>query len=125
MPVRIKYVFDVHLVSNREFDLTEMLKVSDAFDIYEVEKNMHEKLIVDVKRVDRSSVVLRITPKDTMSYPEIGKYLKDILNFVKSKTGIQLEVVRIDWNVSEFGIASRVGEFNIENILDIIKKSRG
>ncbi len=74
LAVKIKYPFEV-TINVGDLPIKEKFKLCDAFDAYEVEREREETLVIDVIKIEKDEVKLKITLKRPITYEAIYEYL--------------------------------------------------
>lgn len=98
-----KLNFDV-----QECSMSQKLLLCNAFDGYEVLKEVSDILVIDVVSFDKSRLTLKVSLKEPLTYKEIDEYINDMMDFVKEQTNyhIDFDPVGIEWDVKKWGHAS-------------------
>ncbi len=118
MAVKIKHPFDVKIrippaeFMDEEDAFKRIMDLCDAFDAYEVERDVKDVLVVDVRNIKRDMITLRITLRKAISYADIYNYIEDMLKFVEEDAGekIDMKIEEINWDISQFGLPSRLAD---------------
>jgi hypothetical protein len=105
-----KLKFDV-----QECSMSEKLLLCNAFDGYEVLKEVADIVVVDVLSFDANQLVLRVSLKEPLTYKEIDDYIADMMEFVKEQTNyhIDFNAVGIEWDIKKFGHVSDLFDSNL------------
>jgi hypothetical protein len=105
-----KLVFDV-----QECTMSEKLLLCNAFDGYEVLKEVAEIFVVDVLSFDQGTLTLRISLKEPLTYKEIDEYIGDMMEFVKEQTNYKIDFspVAIHWDIKKYGHVSDLFDSNL------------
>lgn len=107
--IRIDFPFEV-VLEHPDIDLSGMFDASHVFDLFEVpdkEMGTRHPLTVDVMQVGRNETVLRVTPKNAMTYKQLAD---EIVPFIEEMSEDRfhggLKAKRIVWHMTEYGISS-------------------
>jgi hypothetical protein len=122
--IKIQHPIEVHLSLN-ECSLNEKLTLCEALDLYEVDRKTETKLVVDVVEISDTEIIVKITLKEPLTYKEIYRYLKDILEFTKVKLNkdINLNVKKLVFSIKKFGLPS-ISTSAFESFFDHLTESK-
>lgn len=102
--VEIKHSFEL-ILEAEDSSLSDKLLLCNAFDGYEVVRDVGDLFIIDVIEFVGERLVLRISLKRPLTYKEINEYVEDMLEFAGEQTNyhVTLKPVGIRWEVKEPG----------------------
>ena len=105
--IEIRHGFTITF-KTEEASLSEKIFLSNAFDGYEVLREVTDVLVIDVEGFDDKTFTVRVSLKVPLTYKEIDEYIKDMIAFVREQTNykINFEPVGIKWDVKSFGNVS-------------------
>ena len=112
--IEIRHSFRLTL-DVQDCTMSEKLLLCNAFDGYEVLKEVSEILIIDVVSFDRNKLILKVSLKEPLTYKEIDEYIMDMTEFVKEQTNyhIDFDPVGIEWDVKKYGHVSALFDSNL------------
>lgn len=104
------------ILEHPPIDLKGMFELSQAFDMYEMEKDSTEKaggglvkerILVDVLQCTPTESTIKVTPAEAMSYAEMSKHAEAMIqNLSKRLFKGKVKVARLTWEVDKTGVAS-------------------
>jgi hypothetical protein len=102
--VEIKHSFELVLEAE-ESSLADKLLLCNAFDGYEVLRDVGDRMVIDVLEFVGTRLLLRISLKKPLTYKQISDYVDDMLDFAGEQTNyhVILKPVGIRWVVREPG----------------------
>jgi len=105
-----KLVFDV-----QECTMSEKLLLCNAFDGYEILKEVSDIIVVDVLSFDQNNLTIRISLKEPLTYKEIDEYISDMMGFVKEQSNYHIDFtpVGIHWDIKKYGHVSDLFDSNL------------
>lgn len=95
--------------------LAGMFEITQAFDMWEIEKNpddvggaqVKEKILVDVMECAPTETTIKVTPAQTMSYGEMAKHTEIMMKALSKRLfGGKAKAVKLKWEIDKTGVAS-------------------
>ena len=127
MPVIVQNPMDVIISIDNEEDMTgeEIFLLADALDGYEIEKEVEEKLVVDIIEISSAGIfAVHIIPKQMLTYKEIMKHVDEMVNAALKQKGIKANkynIKKVMFRTKELGKPSEtIG--TIEELKDKVDK---
>ena len=88
----------INLNLDRELNLDDLFKLGQYLDAYEVERDVEDTLVIDIKKINKAGTLqVFITPQGMMTYDEICDHIKQMMDF--ALTNADLEDCK--WEVRE------------------------
>jgi hypothetical protein len=88
----------INLNVDRELVLDDLFKLGQFLDAYEVERDVEDTLVIDIKKINKAGTIqIYITPQGMMTYDEICDHIKQMMEF--ALTNAELEDSK--WEVRE------------------------
>lgn len=102
--VEVRRSFDV-VVPIKNLLLKEKMLLCNAFDGYEVVRNVSDIVVVDTLGFDSEKFLIKVTLLKPLTYKEIHEVVCDIFKYIYEKTGVDIDIndIGIRWDVREFG----------------------
>lgn len=104
------------VIDHAALDLRGMFELTQAFDMYEMEKDstdkegrgmVKERILVDVLECTPTQSTVKVTPAETMSYAEIAKHTEAMMqNLSKRLFKAKPKVAKLTWEIDKTGVAS-------------------
>ncbi len=100
------------IFDTEECTLSDKLLVSNAIDGWQVVRGVGEVIDVDILEFVGNRLVLRLTPRQPLTYKEIDTYVADLLAFAGEQTNyhVNLKPSGIRWDTKGAGPADRFDE---------------
>ena len=127
MPVIVQNPMDVIISLNNEEDMTgeEIFLLADALDRYEIEKEVEEKLVVDIIEISAAGIfAVHIIPKQMLTYKEIMKHIDEMVMAALKERGIkagEYHVKKVMFRTKDLGKPSETIE-TLEELKDKVDK---
>ena len=98
--IEIRHSFKM-TIETGDCSMSEKLLLCNAFDGYEVLKEVSEIVVIDVVSFERNLITLKVSLKEPLTYKEIDEYISDMIEFVREQTNykIDFEPIGIDKTV--------------------------
>ena len=97
----------VQLLDINNLTHQQIFKLAHLIDAYEIDKQLQDKLVIDILKVTRSGwVELILTPKTGLTYDELSEHLDLILK----SAPLQIAIIRQDTNQTP-GVLSSSPDF--------------
>ncbi|MFW3146568.1 MAG: hypothetical protein ACMUIE_07130 [Thermoplasmatota archaeon] len=115
---------DVIIAFDTEEELTgkEMFALADALDGYEIEKEIQDKLVVDIVEISSAGVfAVHIIPKQMLSYQDLIYFIEDMVKVTLNRDDLPFEsykVKKVLFRTTELGKPSDT----VDNLSDIREK---
>lgn len=96
-------------------DLKGMFELSQAFDMYEMEKDstnkegtlVKDRILVDILECTPTQSTIKVTPAEAMSYAEMSKHAEAMIqNLSKRLFKSKAKVAKLTWEIDKTGVAS-------------------
>jgi hypothetical protein len=88
----------INLQSDRELTLDDLFKLGQYLDAYEVERDVEDTLVIDIKKINKTGTIhIYITPQGMMTYDEICDHIKQLMEFALVNSGME----NYNWEVRE------------------------
>ncbi|UCH88969.1 MAG: hypothetical protein JSV49_12160 [Thermoplasmata archaeon] len=88
----------INLMCDRELTLDDLFKLGQYLDAYEVERDVEDTLVIDIKRINKTGTIyIYITPQGMMTYDEICEHIKQLMEFALTNAGMD----NFKWEVRE------------------------
>jgi hypothetical protein len=95
----------------------QIFKLAHLIDAYEIDKQLQDKLVIDILKVTRSGrVELILTPKTGLKYDELSEHLDLILKYALTSSDMdkcRWEIIDIDFITQKPGKPSYIHEEGI------------
>lgn len=88
----------INLMVDRELSLDDLFKLGQYLDAYEVERDVEDTLVIDIKKINKTGTInIFITPQGMMTYDEICDHIKQLMEFALTNAGMD----GFQWEVRE------------------------
>lgn len=91
---------DIHIAitGDKELSLEKIFKLGQYLDAYEVEKDLEDTLVIDIKKISKDgNVQIYLTPQGMMTYDEICDHIKLLMDYAMTNSGL----TSYKWDVKE------------------------
>jgi len=79
----------INLNLDRELSLDDLFKLGQYLDAYEVERDVEDTLVIDIKKINKAGTIqVFITPQGMMTYDEICDHIKQMMEFALTNSDL-------------------------------------
>jgi hypothetical protein len=127
MPVIVQNPMDVIISLDVEEELTgeEMFALADALDGYEIEKEIEDKLVVDIVEISSAGVfAVHLIPKQMLTYQDLIYFINDMVSTSLARDDLPFKdfhVKKVLFRTTELGKPSETSN-DLEEIRDKVQQ---
>lgn len=113
--ISVNFPFTI-VLQHPPIDLKGMFDLTQAFDMYEMERDssnkeggtlVKERILVDVLECTPTESTIKVTPAEAMSYAEMARHTEAMIqNLSKRLFKSKAKVAKLAWEIDKTGVAS-------------------